>query len=107
MHWKATAGCVIYLQWPYFWSLKWDELSAVSEYTHSRNLRKILLDPGYSVKAATLLAQSQAWNGQEGRFFGELILLSGLGLHVSGSWMKGDVFDHRLDQNELEPVACV
>lgn len=56
--------------------------------------------------AALLLAQSQALSRQ-GEHFWELILLSGLVLHVFGSWVKGDVFDHRLDQNELEPVACV
>lgn len=51
-------------------------------------------------------AQSQAQSSQGERFW-ELILLSGLVLHVSGSWAKGEVFDHRLDQNELEPVTCV
>lgn len=75
------AGRVIYLEWPYFWNPKWNELS---EYTNSQNLGKILLDPGYTVRAATLLAQSQTLSGQ-GEHFWELILLSGLVLHVSGS----------------------
>lgn len=102
---KGMAGCMIYPQCPYSWNPKWDELS-VSEYTNSWNLRKILWDPGYWVRAATLPAQSQAQSGQ-GECFEALILLAGLVLHVSGSWAQGDVFDHRLDQNELEPAACV
>lgn len=97
---------MIYPKCPYSWNPKWDEISAVSEYTNSWNLRKILWDPGYWVRAATLLAQSQALSGP-GECFEALILLAGLGLHVSGSWVQGDVFDHRLDRDELEPVACV
>lgn len=100
------AGCVSYLEGPYFWNPRGDELSAVSEYTNSQNLWKVLLDPGYMVRAATFLSQSQTLRGP-GEHFWELILLSGLVLHVSGSQAKGDVFDHRLDQNELELVACV
>lgn len=103
---RAMAGCMIYPKCPYSWNPKWDEISAVSEYTNSWNLRKILWDPGYWVRAATLLAQSQALSGP-GECFEALILLAGLGLHVSGSWAQGDVFDHRLDRDELEPVACV
>lgn len=76
---------MIYLQGPYFWNLEWDELSAkLKRLTNAQNLRKILLDPGYMVRAAVLLAQSQTLSGQ-GEHFWELILLSGLVLHVSGS----------------------
>lgn len=111
---RAMAGCMISPLCSDSWNPQQDDISAVSEYTNSWNLRKILWDPGYWVRAAMLLAQSQALSVRPRSCFEALILLAGLilladlGLHVSGSWVQGDgVFDHRLDRNKLEPVACV
>lgn len=66
---RAMAGCMISPQCPDSWNPQQDDISAVSEYTNSWNLRKILWDPGYWVRAAMLLAQSQALSVRPRRVF--------------------------------------
>lgn len=73
----------------------------MSEYTNSQNLRKILLDPEYMVRAATPGPErlKRTFLGIDPVLWPGATCLWKLG--------KGDVSDHRRDQNELEPVACV